>query len=122
MVVLSNCHERDVRCWGDSPLAPYFIDALFSCRTGLAKPDQGAFTAALTRLGVAAPDAVFVGDGGSDELTGARRAGFGLVVCVTGLALKSGFRTQADLEELMNDADAAIEGVEHLPGLLTSRS
>ena len=39
------------------------------------KPDSCIYLEAANRLGVAALDCVFVGDGGSNELEGARRVG-----------------------------------------------
>lgn len=44
--------------------------------------------------GVAAGRAVFVGDGGSNELTGAKAAGFGLVVFMRGFVVRNGLRTR----------------------------
>jgi phosphoglycolate phosphatase-like HAD superfamily hydrolase len=48
---------------------------VFSYEVGVIKPDQEIYTYACERLGVAPGDAWFVGDGGSDELRGARAAG-----------------------------------------------
>ena len=42
---------------------------------GVAKPGPGIYEHALSRVGVAAREALFVGDGGSDEHRGARRVG-----------------------------------------------
>jgi hypothetical protein len=44
------------------------------------KPDPAAYACVLGRLGMPAGAAAYVGDGSSDELTGARAAGFALVV------------------------------------------
>jgi putative hydrolase of the HAD superfamily len=73
--VVSNCFEEDVRAWPSCPLARYVDTALFSFEERLAKPDPAIYDRALTRLGVGAPAAIFVGDGGDDELGGAARAG-----------------------------------------------
>ena len=48
---------------------------IFSCVEGLIKPDSAIYELACDRLGVDVSDAVFVGDGGSDELCGADAAG-----------------------------------------------
>jgi putative hydrolase of the HAD superfamily len=73
--LVSNACVGEVEAWPQSPLAPHFDAALFSCEIGVAKPDRAIFETALARLGVDASDAIFVGDGASDEHRGARAAG-----------------------------------------------
>lgn len=119
--LLSNCHERDVRVWDRSPLAARFDVALLSCFAGLAKPDPAAYRWVLDRLEVAPDEAAFVGDGGSDEFLGARAAGIGLVVCVAGPAVSSGFRSPGEMDELAGAADVRVEAIDEVPGLLSPR-
>jgi len=116
--LLSNAHERDVRAWGRSPLCPLVDGAVFSCFLGRAKPSPGAYEAALEAVGAAAARAAFVADGGSGELAGARRHGFGLVVLVSGPALRSGLRDADQVAALVGEADLHLAGVEGLPALL----
>jgi putative hydrolase of the HAD superfamily len=73
--LVSNCGKDEVAAWPDSPLAPLFDTTVFSCAVGLAKPDPRIYRLAATRLGVEPAECLFVGDGGSDELAGARAAG-----------------------------------------------
>lgn len=73
--VLSNCAIEEVAAWGDSPLAPFFDDVVFSYRVGYAKPDPKIYQQSCEGLDVAPENVIFVGDGGSDELFGARDAG-----------------------------------------------
>ncbi|MEF3302036.1 HAD family hydrolase [Paenibacillus sp. GYB003] len=73
--LISNCTEEEVRGWADSGLPAFFDDVVFSYEVGLAKPDPAIYKLACDRLGVTAEASVFVGDGGSDELNGADRAG-----------------------------------------------
>jgi len=47
---------------------------VFSCEVGLAKPDPAIYHLAAARLGVEPAECLFVGDGGSDELSGAGAA------------------------------------------------
>jgi putative hydrolase of the HAD superfamily len=116
--LLSNAHERDVRSWERSPLRRLIDGAVFSCNLGTAKPAAGAYRAALEAVGTAAGRAAFVADGGSGELAGARRHGFGLVVLVSGPALRSGLRDAGQVALLAGEADLHLTGVEHLPALL----
>lgn len=78
--LVSNCHEREVRSWPTSPLAPMFTSVGFSHETGFRKPELESYFSVLHALDVDPARAAFVGNGGSGELSGARLAGFGLVV------------------------------------------
>jgi putative hydrolase of the HAD superfamily len=49
--------------------------SVFSFDVGLAKPEPEIYVEALRRLNAEGRHAVFVGDGGDDELVGAERAG-----------------------------------------------
>jgi putative hydrolase of the HAD superfamily len=61
--------------WPTSELAPLFDDALFSCHVGYRKPDPRIYHLACANLGINPADSVFVGDGGSRELSGAAELG-----------------------------------------------
>jgi len=116
--VLSNAIVRDVRAFPDSPLAALVDDACMSCFTGNAKPQPRAYEEALERLGVTAADAVFVGDGGSDEFEGARQVGFGAVVAVTGPVRRGGWRATAEQDRLEARADVRVKDVADLIDLI----
>jgi putative hydrolase of the HAD superfamily len=116
--LLSNAHERDVRAWERSPLAPFFDFAGFSCSLGSAKPERDAYEKVLEALQVDPRRAVFVGDGNGAELPGARVAGFARVICITGLALRSGLRTAEEMAVLAGDADLIVGELAELPGTL----
>jgi HAD superfamily hydrolase (TIGR01549 family) len=73
--LLSNCSVEEVAAWPRSELAPLFDDVVFSYSVGHAKPDRAIYAIACERLGLLPQHCAFVGDGGSDELLGAARAG-----------------------------------------------
>lgn len=73
--LISNADCIDCKYWKQSPLFQYFDDAVFSCDVGLLKPDRQIYKLAMERLGVAPERCLFVGDGGSNELCGAKSAG-----------------------------------------------
>lgn len=73
--VLSNCAVEEVAAWQDSPLVSLVDDVVFSYQVGCVKPDPEIYRRACDRLGVTADKVIFVGDGGSDELAGARSVG-----------------------------------------------
>jgi len=75
LCLVSNADAIDVLHWPDSPLSPLFDHAIFSCRVGMLKPEPGIYRLAAQRMGVSPADCVFVGDGGSDELAGAKNVG-----------------------------------------------
>ena len=80
IALVSNADVCDIASWNVSPLAPYFDDAIFSCYVGLLKPDRKIYEMSLSHIGVSAENALFVGDGGSDELFGAKSVGMKTVL------------------------------------------
>ena len=82
--LISNADVMEVAAWDESPLAALFDVVVLSCEVGLVKPERAIYGLCLRRLGVAADEAIFVGDGGSDELRGARDVGM-TTVMITGV-------------------------------------
>ncbi len=64
-----------------SPLYPLFDAAMISYEQGLSKPDPEIYRRAMKALKVKAEECLYVGDGGSHELTGARELGMKAVQC-----------------------------------------
>jgi putative hydrolase of the HAD superfamily len=73
--LVSDAGFDDVEFWEQSPLADRLDSVVFSYRLGVRKPDRRIYEHALSDIGVAPGDALFVGDGGSDEHRGARALG-----------------------------------------------
>lgn len=69
----SCCATTEV--WPDSPLSEYFGAVSFSCKTGVRKPDSGAYMVAAAALEVPTTECIYVGDGGDGELYGAESLG-----------------------------------------------
>jgi putative hydrolase of the HAD superfamily len=78
--LVSNADVPEVAAWSESPLARFFDVAVFSCDTGMIKPEEGIYKLCLERLGVTVADAVFVGDGACDELEGAKGTGLATIM------------------------------------------
>ncbi len=78
LVLLSNADSMEKRGWHESPFAPYFNEALFSCEIGHIKPEPAAYQLALGKTN--SERAVFIGDGGSNELKGAKACGIPTVM------------------------------------------
>jgi putative hydrolase of the HAD superfamily len=75
LALVSNASTAEVAAWTDSPLAGQFDTAVFSCECGFAKPEPEIYRLACDGLGVTPEQALFVGDGGSDEHAGAAAVG-----------------------------------------------
>jgi putative hydrolase of the HAD superfamily len=73
--LISDCGPPTPELWRQTPLADYFDVPTFSCEAGLKKPDPRIYTTTCEALGVEPKDCVYVGDGGSRELTGAESVG-----------------------------------------------
>ncbi|MFP4564104.1 MAG: HAD family hydrolase [Spirochaetia bacterium] len=78
--LVSNADFTETIGWPGSPLEDLFDTVVFSCEAGYAKPEPEIYRIALERLGAEADEAVFIGDGSSGELEGARRAGLDTVM------------------------------------------
>jgi putative hydrolase of the HAD superfamily len=73
--LVSDCSSEVPAVWGGTPFATLFDVTVFSCVAGIKKPDPRIYRMALSRLGVTARDCLYVGDGSSNELTGALKVG-----------------------------------------------
>ena len=65
--------------WPETPFAPLVDTAVFSCDVGFGKPDPRIYQTAWERLGVKPSKCLYVGDGLSNELTGAEAVGMDVV-------------------------------------------
>jgi putative hydrolase of the HAD superfamily len=73
-------------CWYELPLLlprlpvyPLLDARVFSMEVGRCKPDPAMYLTACERLGVAPHECLYVGDGGSEELSGAQALGMAAI-------------------------------------------
>jgi putative hydrolase of the HAD superfamily len=78
--LVSNADVNEIKGWEDSPLRPFFNSVVFSCQVGYVKPQKEIYEIALKELDVPPEHALYVGDGGSDELRGAKKVGMTTVL------------------------------------------
>jgi putative hydrolase of the HAD superfamily len=78
--LISDCSWEIPTLWQSIALAPLIDVPLFSCSVGMKKPDPRIYKKATDELGVAAAHCMYVGDGSSNELTGAQKAGMSPVL------------------------------------------
>ncbi len=85
--LISNADVTEVAAWGGSKIGHLFDSTIFSCVVGCVKPERQIYELSLRELGVSPDEAVFVGDGGSNELEGAKKVGMATIM-VTGIVEK----------------------------------
>ena len=103
LCLVSNADIIDKKYWGVSVLKDLFDAAVFSCDVGVVKPEEEIYNLAMDRLGVTPADSIFVGDGGSDELAGAKAVG--MTTVLTEFLTKKDTATR---EKIMKSADYAV--------------
>ena len=110
--VISNCLAEDVAAWPRCSLASRFDCAVFSFDVGLAKPNPAIYIEATRRLQVDASQTWFIGDGGSDELTGATQAGLRAFRALWFLRRWAHFREEPSLGASVNTIQEVVSLVE----------
>jgi putative hydrolase of the HAD superfamily len=73
--LISDCTHELPAFLPSLPVAPLLDTTVYSVRLGVCKPDPRIYLAACADLGVEPADCLYVGDGGSHELTGAAAVG-----------------------------------------------
>ncbi|MFC1953070.1 HAD family hydrolase [Chloroflexota bacterium] len=73
--LLSNCSHEIPIIWPETQFAPLMDTTVFSCQVNMKKPDQRIYRLITERLGVRSDECLFVGDGGSHELSAALEIG-----------------------------------------------
>ena len=75
--LISDCSSEVPDLWPETPFASLLDIAIFSCEAKLTKPNPGIYRMVTDGLEVAPDRCLYIGDGGSGELTGASK--FGMV-------------------------------------------
>jgi len=83
VAVVSDCTHELPDIWAGLPVAPLVDATVFSVLMGERKPHPSLYLTACHRLGIEPSDAIYVGDGGSNELSGATAVGIAAVRLVT---------------------------------------
>lgn len=73
--IISDCSSVVSVIWPDAPLATLIDVAIFSCLVGMQKPDPRIYRLAIEQLTVEPENCLYIGDGNSQELTGAAAVG-----------------------------------------------
>ena len=73
--LITNCGSAVPMLFPESPLAQYIDVPIFSCEERIKKPEPRIYEIACERLKVKPQECLYVGDGSSEELTGAAAVG-----------------------------------------------
>lgn len=73
--LVTDCSAEVPVIWKDTPFAPLIDVAIFSCVVGCKKPDPRIYQLATGQLMVEPYSCLYIGDGSSQELTGAAKVG-----------------------------------------------
>lgn len=115
--LVSNADVMEIATWHDCALSGLFDVELFSCHVGQLKPEAGIYRECLEQLDLPAEQCLFVGDGGSEELTGARNVGL-TTVLMAGVVKRLWPHV---VPERRASADHRIDAIPELRELLASQ-
>ena len=112
--LISDCSQEAPKTWPRTAFSPLFDVTIFSCEVGMKKPKPEIYLMATDRLGVVPQDCMYIGDGSSQELTGALQVGMSpVLIRVPDETVDSHF---VDREE--GWSGPVIESLEEIPDLL----
>ena len=80
--LISNADKIEASAWTGAEVSSYFDSAIFSCHVGYIKPEKAIYLSSLEQLAIPSNRCLFIGDGGNDELAGAKHAGLDTVFTV----------------------------------------
>jgi putative hydrolase of the HAD superfamily len=104
LCLVSNADIIDAMYWNESPLNDLFDDTIFSYEVGYLKPQNEIYEIGLKKMNTIPQKCFFVGDGGSDELKGAKK--LGMKTIQTGYLLEE---ERKDYNSIKNFADYYIK-------------
>lgn len=114
--LLSDAPADTAMIWHKAALAPLMDAHVFSCDIGVCKPDPQGYRQLCQLLSVEPEKCLYIGDGGSRELTGAKSVG------MTPALIRVGYESQYDSSRL--DAQAwdglVITSLSEVPALARS--
>lgn len=94
IALVSDCGEDIPALFKKTKMFKYFDTVIFSCDAKVKKPNKEIYLKALNDLNIAPEEAIFIGDGGSNELTGANNVGL-LPICLKDNNIENCFRYDA---------------------------
>ncbi len=84
--LISDCAPDVLKVWQESAFSKYIIDPVFSFDVGIKKPNSKIYKIACRKLHVNPNNCFYVGDGSSNELSGAESIGIKAILICTPLS------------------------------------
>lgn len=78
--LISDCSAEVPAIWKDTPFVKLIDVAIFSCLVGVRKPNPRIYQLTSNQLGIKPQKCLYIGDGSSQELTGASQVGMQAVL------------------------------------------
>lgn len=113
--LISDCSPEVPYLWQELPFASLVEAPIFSCSVKLKKPDPRIYRLACERLEVTPQSCLYVGDGGSQELTGALEVGMHPVL-IRGSLEDTYDAYRPDVEEWQGDKVSTLSDILTLIG------
>jgi putative hydrolase of the HAD superfamily len=108
--LVSNADVSEIKAWPQSPISELFDSTIMSCYVGMVKPEANIYNLSLKQLGLQPNECIFIGDGGSNELKGAKSVGLNTIM-IGGII--RGIWPEK-IEERKKHADHYIENIDEL--------
>ncbi len=98
-IIANTITETEIPDWlEEDGLTDYFKTVVLSSRVGIRKPGSEIYLEACRRAGVDPSRSVYVGDNPSRDITGARNAGYGMVIIIVEPATTNKEPTETDVK------------------------
>ena len=107
--LITNADHMELAAWDKCPVADLFDVSIHSFKVGMMKPEKEIYELCLKELGSTAEESVFIGDGGSNELIGARECHL-TTIMVEGIV--SEFLTKDKIEKRKEYAEFVVETID----------
>ncbi|MFC1957603.1 HAD family hydrolase [Chloroflexota bacterium] len=116
--LISDCSAAEPMIWPSTSLAPLFDINVFSYSVRMKKPDPRIYMLTAERLGTECPECLYVGNGGSNELSGAYEVGMYPILILPEQNSESYLVPSDEIKEFAQSHGKIISSLEEVLSLL----
>jgi putative hydrolase of the HAD superfamily len=116
--LISDCSPSVPEIWPDTQFAPLFDVTVLSCLVGMKKPDPEIYKLAASKLKVKCTDCLFIGNGGSNEISGAYAADMHPILILPEDDTKEYLLPSDDIREFARSHGKIISSLEEVLSLV----
>jgi putative hydrolase of the HAD superfamily len=116
--LISDCSPSVPEIWPDTQFATLFDVTVLSCLVGMKKPDPEIYKLAASKLKVKCTDCLFIGNGGSNEISGAYAADMHPVLILPEDDTKEYLLPSDDIREFARSHGKIISSLEEVLSLV----